>query len=65
MRINATSATALDLDFAAACRGPQEEATHADLDIIIRDEIAHRLNKGEILPSAFVRTTRDFDFAAA
>ena len=47
------------------CHGDQEEQTYADLCAIVRDEIAHRLTKGETLPEPAVRATRDLDFAAA
>jgi hypothetical protein len=54
-----------DLDYGGACHGDQEEQVYADLCTIVRDEIAHRLAKGETLPEPAVRATRDLDFAAA
>ena len=39
-----------DLYFGGTCHGAQEEATYAELCAIVRDEIAHRLAKGETLP---------------
>jgi hypothetical protein len=39
--------------------------TYADLCAVVRDEIEHRLSKGESLPKPSVRATRDLDFAAA
>ena len=54
-----------DLYYGDCCHGDQEEQTYADLCAIVRDEIAHRLNKGETLPNPAVRATRDLDFAAA
>jgi len=53
------------LTFGGTCHGDQEEATYSELCVIVRDEIAHRLAKGEILPTPAVRATRDLDFAAA
>ena len=41
-----------------------EETTYADLCTVVRDEIEHRLVKGENLPKPTVRATRDLDFAA-
>ena len=38
------------LYFGGVCHREQEEQAYADLCAIIRDEIAHRLAKGEILP---------------
>ena len=54
-----------DLYLGGVCHGDNEEATYAALCEIVRDEIAHRLGKGEALPPATVRATRDLDFAAA
>ena len=54
-----------DLYSGGTCHGDQEEATYAELCAIVRDEIAHRLAKGEALPEPAVRATRDLDFAAA
>ncbi len=47
------------------CHGEDEESTYAELCQIVRDEIEHRLSKGESLPHAAVRATRDLDFVAA
>lgn len=65
MRISATSAYYPDLYFGGVCHGSQEEQTYAELCAIVRDEITHRLAKGETLPEPAVRTTRDLGFAAA
>lgn len=54
-----------DLYFGGVCHGEQGEQICADLCAIIRDEIAHRLGKGQILPEPAVRATRGLDFAAA
>jgi len=54
-----------DLYFGGVCHGDQEESTYAELCAIVRDEIVHRLSKGEDLPTPAVRATRDLDFAAA
>ena len=54
-----------DLYYGGCCHGDQEEKTYADLCAIVRDEIEHRLSKGEKLPTPSVRATRDLDFAAA
>lgn len=53
-----------DLFYGGVCHGEQEEQTYADLCTLVRDEIAHRLAKGETLPTPAVRATRDLDFAA-
>jgi hypothetical protein len=47
------------------CHGEEEERTYAELCQIVRDEIEHRLSKGESLPHAAVGATRDLDFVAA
>ena len=39
-----------DLYFGGVCHGNSEEAVYADLCEIVRAEVAHRLQKGEILP---------------
>ena len=54
-----------DLYYGGVCHGDQEEQTYAELCAIVRDEIAHRLAKGDDLPTPAVRATRDLDFAAA
>ena len=54
-----------DLYYGGCCHSEQEEQTYADLCAIVRDEIAHRLAQGEVLPAPAVRATRDLDFAAA
>lgn len=42
-----------------------EEQVYAELCGIIRDEVAHRQEKGEALPHASVRVTRDVELVAA
>ena len=54
-----------DLYVGGVCHGDGEEAAYAELCGIVGDEIAHRLAKGEALPQATVRATRDVDIAAA
>ena len=54
-----------DLYFGGVCHGAGEETTYAALCEIVRDEVTHRLAKGEVLPQAAVRATRDLEFAAA
>jgi predicted RNase H-like HicB family nuclease len=54
-----------DLYFGGVCHGSDEEETYAELCSIVREEIAHRLAKGENLPEPAVRATRDLGFAAA
>ncbi len=54
-----------DLYFGGVCHGDSEEETYAELCSIVRDEIDHRLEKGETLPKPIVRATKDLDFAAA
>jgi hypothetical protein len=54
-----------DLHFGGVCHSEQKESTYTELSAIVRDEIAHRLAKGETLPEPTVRATRDLDFAAA
>ena len=53
-----------DLYAGGVCHGEREEDTYAELCTIVRDEIAHRSAKGEVLPEPAVRATRDLDFAA-
>jgi len=47
------------------CHGEDEEKAYSQLCRIVRDEIEHRLVKGESLPAPAVRATRDLDFVAA
>ena len=54
-----------DLYVGGVCHGENEEATYAELCIVVRDEIKHRLAKQESLPKPSVRATRDLDFLAA
>jgi hypothetical protein len=54
-----------DLYFGGVCHGPNDEQVYAELCGIIRDEVAHRLSRGEVLPSASVRVTRDVELVAA
>lgn len=54
-----------DLFYGGVCHGENEVDTYAELCGIIRDEIDHRMAKGEQLPKSTVRATRDLDFAAA
>lgn len=51
-----------DLYCGGVCHGEDEEETYAALCLIVRDEIDHRLAKGETLPDPAVRAP---DFAAA
>jgi hypothetical protein len=53
------------LFYGGVCHGEDEETTYAYLCTIVRDEIDHRLAKGENLPKPSVCATRDLDFAAA
>lgn len=54
-----------DLYFGGVCHGPNDEQVYAELCGIIRDEVAHRLSRGEDLPSVSVRVTRDVELVAA
>jgi hypothetical protein len=54
-----------DLYSGGVCHGDCDESVYAELCGIVRDEIAHRLSKGESLPAPLVRVTRDLEFAAA
>ena len=54
-----------DLYFGGVCHGASEEETYSELCSIVREEIAHRLGKGETLPEPTVRATRDLGFVAA
>jgi len=54
-----------DLYFGGVCHGPNDEQVYAELCGIIRDEVAHRLSRGETLPSVSVRVTRDVELVAA
>jgi hypothetical protein len=54
-----------DLYYGGICHGDGEEATYADLCTIVRDEVAHRMAKGNTLPAPAVRPIRDLDLEAA
>jgi hypothetical protein len=54
-----------DLYFGGVCHGPNDEQVYAELCGIIRDEVSHRLSRGEALPSVSVRVTRDVELVAA
>ena len=54
-----------DLYFGGVCHGPNDEQVYAELCRIIRAEVAHRLSRGEALPSVSVRVTRDVELVAA
>jgi len=47
-----------DLYFGGVCHGDHEKDTYADLCAIVRDEISHRLARGEALPNPAVRVNR-------
>jgi hypothetical protein len=53
-----------DLYYGGVCHGDCDESVYAELCAIVREEIVHRLSKGEELPPATVRVTRDIEFAA-
>ncbi|MFO1483935.1 MAG: hypothetical protein U1F71_11300 [Verrucomicrobiaceae bacterium] len=50
-----------DLYFGGVCHGDNDEQVYAELCGIIRDEVAHRHERGESLPAATVRVTRDVE----
>lgn len=54
-----------DLYCGGVCHGDAEEATYADLCTTVRDEVAHRLAKGETAPTPAARAAEDLDFGAA
>lgn len=54
-----------DLYFGGVCHGDNDEQVYAELCGIIRDEVTHRQQKGEVLPQAVVRVTRDVELVAA
>lgn len=54
-----------DLYLGGVCQGDQEETTYSELCAIVRDEVAHRLAKGEPMPRAAVRASRDLEFAVS
>ena len=54
-----------DLYFGGVCHGPNDEQVYAELCGIIRDEVAHRLSRGEALPSVSLRVTRDVELVVA
>lgn len=45
-----------DLYLGGLCYGDQEETTYSELCAIVRDEVAHRLIKGESMLKTTVRT---------
>lgn len=53
-----------DLYFGGVCHGENEEQVYAELCGIIRDEIEHRQQRGEAMPRASVRVTRDVEMVA-
>jgi hypothetical protein len=54
-----------DLYLGGVCHGDQEETTYSELCAIVRDEVAHRLAKGEPLARGAVRASRDLEFAVS
>ena len=54
-----------DLYFGGICHGDNDEQVYATLCGIIRDEVVHRQERGESLPSPAVRVTRDVELVAA
>jgi hypothetical protein len=54
-----------DLFFGGVCHGESEEATYAELCTVVRDEIDHRLAKGEELPRPSVPAIKDAGFVPA
>lgn len=52
-----------DLYLGGVCHGDEEETTYYDLCTIVRDEVTHRLARGEPMPQPTVRTSRDLEFA--
>ncbi len=51
--------------FSGVCHGDQEEGTYSELCAIVRDEVAHRLARGEPIPPPAVRASRDLEFAVS
>ena len=54
-----------DVYLGGICHSESEESCYAELCTIVRDEIGHRISKGEGLPKPAIRATRDLDFVAA
>lgn len=54
-----------DIYFGGVCHREKEEQVYAELCGIIRDEVTHRQQRGEALPPAAVRVSRDVDLIAA
>jgi hypothetical protein len=54
-----------DIYFGGVCLGTNEEQVYAELCGIIRDEVAHRQDRGELLPIPVVRVTRDVEIFTA
>jgi hypothetical protein len=50
-----------DLYVGGVCHADTEEAAYADLCQIVRDEVAHRSNRGEPLPAPRVQAVRELD----
>ena len=50
-----------DLYFGGVCHGDNEEQVYAELCGIIRDEVTHRQERGEALPTPAVRVVRDVE----
>ena len=53
-----------DLYFGGVCHGVDEEKVYAELCGVIRDEIVHRQEQGNVLPVPAVRVTRDVEMVA-
>jgi hypothetical protein len=53
----------LDLYFGGVCHGEDEAAVYAELCGLVRDEIEHRLAKGEALPEPRVRAMSELTVA--
>lgn len=53
-----------DLYLGGVCHGASEEEVYANLCEIVRDEIAHRLSRGDTLPLPSTRVMRDLELAA-
>ena len=54
-----------DLYFGGVCHAEEELEAYRELCTIIREEVAHRLSQGQILPTSVVKTTRSLDFVTA
>lgn len=53
-----------DLYFDRVCHGEKEGAVYAEVYGHIREAIEHRQTRGEVLPEAAVRVTRDVERVA-